>query len=89
MKSLPMIKRQILIIFVFSLLISVASIIHGIFFDLDWGEIGRLTIQGFIFTLVVVFPGILFLEWVFDINNKKKLDEIERRLNKLEKRKKD
>ncbi len=83
-KSFGLIKRQVLILFVFSLLLSVAAIIHGIFFDLAFEEIKRLTLEGLVFTLIVVFPGILFLEWVFDINNKKKYDELNQRLNKLE-----
>jgi len=36
----------------------------------------------------VVFPAILFLEWIFDINNKKKYDGVIRRLNKLERSRK-
>jgi len=82
MKSLPFLKKQILILFVFAILISIASIIHGIFFDLDFSQIKRLTFEGFILTLFVVFPAILFLEWVFDLNNKKKFEEIEKKLKK-------
>jgi len=82
MKSLPFLKKQILILFVFSILISIASIIHGIFMDLDFTQIKRLTFEGFILTLFVIFPAILFLEWVFDLNNKKKFDEIEKKLRK-------
>ncbi len=81
-KSLPFVKKQILILFVFSIFISIAAIIHGIFMDLDLTQIKRLTFEGFILTLLVIFPAILFLEWIFDINNKKKFDELERRLRK-------
>ena len=85
MKSLKILKRQVLIIFIFSILLAIAGIIHGIFFDLEWGQIKRLTLQGFILTLIVVFPAILFLEWVFDLNNKEKFDNLEKRIKKLEK----
>jgi len=83
MESLPIIKKQVLVILVFSVLLSVIAIIHGLFFDLDMAQIKRLTLEGFIVTLVVIFPAILFLEWVFDINNKKKFDEVERKIKKL------
>jgi hypothetical protein len=83
-KSFSLVKRQVLILLVFSALVSVASIIHGIFFDLAFEEIKRLTLGGLVFTFVVVFPGMLFLEWVFDINNKRKYDELERRVVKIE-----
>jgi len=85
MKSLKFIGRQVVIIFIISILLSIAAIIHGLFFDLDFEQIKRLTISGFIFTLIVIFPIMILLEWVFDINNKKQIDEINQRLNKLEK----
>lgn len=86
-KSFGLVKKQVLILGVFSLLVSVGAIIHGIFFDLAFEEIKRLTFSGLVFTLVIVFPGVIFLEWVFDINNKKKYDGLERRIIKLERRK--
>jgi len=85
MKSLPFMKKQILILLVFSVLISVASIIHGIYMDLDLMQIKRLTMEGLILTIFVVFPAILFLEWVFDMNNRKKFDELERKMKKRHK----
>ena len=69
MKSLALLKKQILILLVFSVLLAIGAIIHGIFFDLDFTQIKRLTFEGLLLTLFVVFPAILFLEWVFDINN--------------------
>lgn len=84
MKSLKFLKRQVLVIFIFSIMAAIAGIIHGIFFDLDWEQIRRLTLEGLIITIVVFFPSILFLEWVFDLNNKKKIDELETRIYKLE-----
>ena len=87
MISLSLVKKQVLVLFVFSILISVAAIIHGIFLDLDFAQMKRLTLEGLLLTLLIVFPSILFLEWVFDINNKKKFDELERKIKRLEKRK--
>ena len=88
MKSLPLLKKQVLILFVFSVLTAVGVIIHGIFFDLDFSQIGRLTLEGIIFTFVLVFPAIIFLEWVFDLNNRKKFDEVDKKIKALEKKKK-
>jgi len=85
-KSFKLIKKQLLILFVFSFLVSIASIIHGVFFDLQFEQIKRLTIEGLIFTLIVIFPAIVFLEWVFDINNRKSYEKINQRLIKLEKK---
>lgn len=82
MESLPILKKQVLVLFVFSILMSIAAIIHGIFLDLDFTQIKRLTLEGLLLTILVVFPSILFLEWVFDINNKKRLDELERRIRR-------
>ena len=84
-RSFGLVKRQVLILLVFSALVSVGAIIHGIFFDLAFEEIQRLTFSGLIFTFVIVFPGVIFLEWVFDINNKVEMGKLERRIIKLEK----
>ena len=82
MKKMHFVKKQILILFVFSALVSVGLIIHGVFFDLDFSQIQRLTLEGFVLTLVVIFPAILFLEWVFDLNNEKRFDSLERKINR-------
>ena len=81
------IKRQIIVLFVISVLVAIAGIIHGVFFDLDFEQIKRLTFTGFIFTLVVVFPALILIEYVFDLNNSKKFEELEKRLKKLERKK--
>ncbi len=88
MKKLTIIKKQAFILFVLSIAVSIFLIVHGIFFDLDFSQIKRLTIEGFILTFFVVFPLIVFLEWIFDLNNKKKFKEIEKRISKIEKSKK-
>jgi len=85
MKKLKLIKKQILILFVFAILISITVIVHGIFFDLDLSEIKRLTLEGLTLTILVVFPMILFLEWVFDLNNKAKFEEIDKKIKEIEK----
>ncbi len=82
MKKFYFFRKQVLILFVFSVLVSIGAIIHGVFMDLNFTQIKRLTFEGLILTLVVVFPAILFLEWVFDINNRKRLKKIERKLKK-------
>lgn len=87
MISLKIIKKQILILLFLSILLSVIAIIHGIFFDLDITQIKRLTFGGVILTLFVVFPLIIIIEYVFDINNKKEIENINNKINKLKKRK--
>ena len=88
MKSFKLIKKQILILLVFSILVSIGSIIHGVYMDLDFSQIKRLTIEGIILTLLVVFPSVLFLEWIFDLNNKKRIDQLNKRITKLERKNK-
>ena len=78
------IRKQILILFTLSVLLAVAGIIHGIFFDLDISQIKRLTATGLIFTVIVVFPMLILLERIFDINNKKRFRKLEKRIRKLE-----
>ena len=76
---MKIIKKQILILFVFSILASIAMIIHGIYIDLDFSQIKRLSIEGIILTVLVIFPAILFLEWVFDLNNKQEINKLKRK----------
>lgn len=83
---MKIITKQILILFVFSILISIAMIIHGIFFDLDFSQIKRLTIEGLVLTFIIVFPAILFLEWIFDLNNRQELNKVNKKINKLKKK---
>ena len=82
---MKIIKKQILILFVFSILASIAMIIHGLYMDLDFSQIKRLSIEGIILTVLVIFPAILFLEWVFDLNNKAKFEEIDKKIKEIEK----
>ena len=78
------IKKQIIIILIFSFLVSIGAIIHGIYMDLDFTQIKRLTIEGVILTFFVIFPAILILEKIFDINNRKNIDKINKRISKIE-----
>jgi len=86
MKPLKLIKKQFSILLVFSIFASITMIIHGMFFDLDLSQIKRLTFEGLILTLIIVFPAILFLEWIFDLNNKEKFEEINKKINQIKKK---
>ena len=86
MKHLSTKKKQLIVLFVFTLLVSIIAIIHGIFFDLDFSQIQRLTLEGIILTVFIFFPALLFIEWVFDWNNDIKFEKIEKELKELRKR---
>lgn len=77
-------KKQILIFFVLSVVGAVAGIAHGVFFDLDFSQIKRLSLLGIVFTTVIVFPSLLFVEWIFDWNNRSEMEELRKRIEKLE-----
>jgi len=79
---MKILTKQILILFVFSVLASIAMIIHGVFMDLDFSQIKRLTIEGVILTVLIIFPAILFLEWIFDLNNKQEINKLKNKINK-------
>ena len=55
------------------------------FFDLDFEQIKRLTFEGFIFTFILVFIGLIVLEKIFTLEEDEEIIGIKRRLNKLEK----
>lgn len=86
MKHLSITKKQVIVLFIFTLLVSVAAIIHGIFFDLDFSQIQRLTLEGIVLTVFIFFPALLFVEWVFDWNNNARFDKIEEELEELRKK---
>lgn len=86
MKRLKSVRRKIVATLLFSLLAAVGLIIHGVFFDLDFRELQRLTLEGFILTFVVVFPTLLLLEWIFDLENKEEFKILERRISNLERK---
>ena len=84
-KNMSVRKRQILMLFVVAILGAIGGIIHGIFFDLDFSQIKRLSFLGIIFTSVIIFPAILFFEWIFDWDNNEKMKVLEERIGRLEK----
>ena len=88
MKRLKSVRRKILATLVFSILASIGAIIHGIFLDLDFNQLQRLSLEGFLVTFLVVFPFLLLLEWIFDLENHEEFKIVEKRISALEKRKK-
>lgn len=79
--------KQLWAVLIFSIVLSLASIAHGIFFDLDFSQIQRLTLGGFISTFILVYLGLILLEWIFDLNNKEEMTKINKKINKIKKRK--
>ena len=73
---------------IFSVIVSIGLIIHGVFFDLDFSQIERLTIGGFILTFILVFGTLLIMEKIFDLENHEEFAELEERVRLLELRKK-
>ncbi len=86
MKKSQIIRRKLLTTFIFSLISAIGLIIHGVFFDLDFTQIERLTIGGFITTFILVFFTLLILEKIFDLENHEEFKELEARVTKLEKK---
>ena len=83
-KSLSSWKKQILYFFIISVFGSVAGIAHGVFFDLEWDQIGRLSVFGVIFTTIRVIPALLLFGYVFDIDNRAEIEALKSRIEKLE-----
>ncbi|MEK6847943.1 MAG: hypothetical protein AABX50_02365 [Nanoarchaeota archaeon] len=81
-------RRKLLSTFIFSLIASILLIIHGVFFDLDLSQIKRLTIEGFAFTFVLTFIGLVILEKVFSLEEHEEIIKIKNRLGKLERKRK-
>mgnify|MGYP006969590868 CR=1 FL=1 len=61
-KSLSSWKKQILYFFIISVFGSVAGIAHGVFFVLEWDQIGRISFFGVIFPPILVFRALLLFE---------------------------
>ena len=80
-------KRKLLSTFVFSFISSVLLIIHGVFFDLDLSQIKRLTMEGFVFTFILTFVGLIILERIFSLEEHEEIIKIKSRLGSLEKKK--
>jgi len=77
-------KRQLLMLFVVAILGAIGGIIHGIFFDLDFSQIRRLSLLGVLFTSLIIFPVILFFEYIFDWNNNEEMKTLKERIKRLE-----
>jgi len=78
-------ERKILSTIIFSAVASLLGIIHGLFFDLDLSQIKRLSLEGFIFTFILVFTGLIILEKIFNIEEDEEIVKIKKRLNRIEK----
>ena len=79
-------KRKLLSTLFFSLVSAALIIIHGVFFDLDFQQIKRLTLEGFIFTFILVFIALVVLEKIFTLEGDEEILGLKKRLNKLEKK---
>ena len=86
MRQLSVRAKQIIVLFFVAILGSVASIIHGVYFDMDFTQIERLTVEGLMFTIIVLFPTLLFIEWIFEWNNIARVKRLEERIKKLERK---
>jgi amino acid transporter len=78
-------RKKIFATVVFSIVASVLIIVHGIFFDLDFSQIGRLSTEGFLLTFILVFIGLVILEWIFSIEEDVEIVLLKKRVGKLEK----
>lgn len=79
-------KKELLYTFMFSLITSALLIIHGLFFDLDFSQIQRITIKGFVLTFILTFIALNILEKIFNLEEHEEITKIKKRLSKLEKR---
>jgi len=79
--------KKIIATLIFSLIAAIVLIVHGVFFDLDFEQIKRITIGGFVVTFVLVFVGLLVLEWIFTVEEDEEIVRLKRRVKKLEKKK--
>ncbi len=86
MRNLKINKKQILILLLFSFVGAILAISHGVIFDLKISEIGRLSSGGVILTMIVVFLLLLLMEWIFDLDNERKIEELSREIEEVKKR---
>lgn len=88
MRKLKFIRRKFIATLFFSLITSIIAIIHGIFFDLDLNQLKRLSLESFIVTFIVIFPALLLLEWIFDLENHEQFRTLNDKIRLLEKKQK-
>lgn len=62
-------NNQLILTAVLSFILSFLLITHGVFFDLNLSDFARLNGGGFIITSILVFFGLLLIEYIFDLNN--------------------
>jgi len=79
-------RKKFVATFVFSVVASVMMIVHGLFFDLDFSQIRRLSIEGFLFTFVLVFVGLIILEKIFNLEEDAEIVGIKKRLGRVERK---
>ena len=80
-------RKKLVATVVFSVVATVMMIVHGLFFDLDYSQIGRLSVEGFLFTFVLVFVGLIILEKIFNIEEDAEIVGLKKRVGKLERKK--
>jgi amino acid transporter len=80
-------EKQIWYSLLLSIILSIGLIIQGVFFDLDFSQIERLNIGGFILTWIFVFIFILIIEKLFDLNNNEDLINLRKEIKKIKTRK--
>jgi len=84
-KKIPMVrKKQILMLLVVAIFGAAGGIVHGIYFDLDFSQMKRLSLLGVVFTTLIIFPALLFFEYLFDWNNKEEMRLLKERVERLE-----
>ncbi len=86
MVRLKSVKRKLILTLFFSIFMSVGAIIHGAFFDLDFSQLNRFSFGGLFLTFSVFFPSLLFIEWVFDLEDKEEFKLLEGRVGRIEKK---
>ena len=79
-------KRKLFATFIFSIVASMLMIIHGVFFNLDFQQIKRLTLEGFVFTFILVFVGLIILERIFTLEEDEEILGLKRKINRLGKK---
>lgn len=77
-------RRKVFFTLLFSLASSFLLIIHGVFFDLDFSQIQRLSAEGFLFTFVLVSMGLFILEKIFTLEEDEEILALKHRLKRLE-----
>ncbi|MEA2088915.1 MAG: hypothetical protein U9O55_03700 [Patescibacteria group bacterium] len=86
MKNLKFNKKQFIILLLFCFFGSVLAITHGIFFDLNIAQIKRLTFIGVALTMFIAFLFLLFLEWIFDLDNEIKIEKLSKEIEDIKKK---